>query len=235
MCCPPLQTNHGGTMRSKRPRVPLIPALVRCLALSSSLTTIAKAGGFVSPVSREAGASAGIDALVSGQPPRASGGFLQSARRPPDESGYDRDVWDNFMLGSTLVITQIQWQGGFDPAKGGCGGPVTDFIVAIYPSTADGNQPDVHNPPLVRYQTGGNAGQTPAGTFGGVPMYDYHFTLPAPFQATGGTKYWTYIVASQNGIPDWGLTAGIGRDVRKVINSLQVTQHSRWQGQFKGL
>ena len=41
-----------------------------------------------------------------------------------------------------------------------------------------GFQPDVVNPPLVRYHTNGNAGETPAGISGGVQMYDYQFALP---------------------------------------------------------
>ena len=155
--------------------------------------------------------------MVYSQPPSSSGGLLQSSWWPPDGSGYDQWVWDGFKLASTLAITEIQWRGGFDPAKFGSGGPVLDFTVAIYPSIPSGTEPDVLHPPLVQYQTGGNAGQTPAGTFGGMAMYDYHFTLPASFQATGGTKYWVYVVASQNGIPDWGFSVGTGGDGKHFV------------------
>ena len=65
---------------------------------------------------------------------------------------------------------------------------------------------------------GGNAGETPAGTFGGILMYDYHFTLPTPFQATAGVKYWVQIEASQGLTPnyywppDWSIAVGTGGD-----------------------
>lgn len=95
---------------------------------------------------------------------------------------------------------------------GGSGGPVLDFSVAIYPSTANGTQPDVVNPPLVQYSTGGNAGETVFGTVGGITMYSYKFVLPAAFQAAAATKYWVQIEATQNGDPDWGLAAGTGGD-----------------------
>ena len=125
------------------------------------------------------------------------------------------------------ILTQVQWRGGFDPARFGSGGPVVDFTVGFYASTASDTQPDVINPPLVQYQTGGNAGQTLAGTFGSVPMYDYTYTLPASFQATANTKYWVYIVASQQGIPDWGLTVGTGGNgahYRRIHNVGNVYQ-----------
>jgi hypothetical protein len=89
---------------------------------------------------------------------------------------------------------------------------VRDFTVAIYGSIESGTEPDVVSPPLISYQTGGNAGQAPAGTYGGTAMYDYHFALPMPFEASAGTKYWLQIEASQNAEPDWGISAGTGGD-----------------------
>src|SRR6185503_13732722 len=68
------------------------------------------------------------------------------------------------------------------------------------------------NPPLVQFETGGNANQTPAGVFGGTEMYDYHFVLPSAFQAAAGTRYWLYILAGHHGIPEWGLCRGLGGD-----------------------
>jgi hypothetical protein len=146
------------------------------------------------------------------QPPSPSGGLLQSSWLTPDGSDYDQYVWDGFTLPSNQAINKIQWRGGYDPGKFGSGGLVIDFTVAIYASIPGGTQPDIVAPPLVQYQTGGNAGETPAGTFGGASMYDYTFTLPKPFQAVAGTKYWVQIEASQTGIPDWGITLGTGGD-----------------------
>ena len=69
----------------------------------------------------------------------------------------------------------------------GSGGPVLGFSIDIYASIPGGTQPDVVSPPLATYYAGGDAGQTPAGTFGGTAMYDYRFTLPTPFDAAAGT------------------------------------------------
>lgn len=149
--------------------------------------------------------------LVYSQPPSPSGGLFPSSWWDPDGSSSDRYVWDNFTLTSPQGITEIDWVGGYDPAYSGSGGPVVDFTVAIYPSTAAGTQPDIFNL-LVGYQTGGNAGETPAGSLGGIAMYAYSFVLPAPFVAQAGAKYWVQIYAWQHGSPDWGITKGTSGD-----------------------
>ncbi len=147
--------------------------------------------------------------VLYSQPPSASGGLNQSSWWDPDGSDYDIYIWDSFILPNSQAITEVQWRGGFI-YNGSAGGPVIDFSVEIWPSIAAGTQPNVVGQPLMHYMTGGNAGQTYAGTFGGKAMYDYHFTLPSAFQATAGVKYWLQIEASQNGIPEWGWTTGTG-------------------------
>lgn len=164
-------------------------------------------------------------ATIYDQPPSPSGGLYHSSWWDPDGSDYDQYVWDGFILGSNEGITEVHWRGAYDPAYFGSGGPVIDFTVEIWSSIQGGSQPDIGSVfapnPLVQYDVGGNAGQTPAGVFGGVTMYDYTFTLPTPFQATAGTKYWVQIEAWQHGIPDWGIavgTAGDGHYFRRIAN-----------------
>jgi hypothetical protein len=152
-----------------------------------------------------------LPAVLYHQPHDGTATLYQSSWWYPDESVNDQYRWDNFTLDYTRDITEIQWVGGYDPNTYLGAGAVLDFKVAIYGSNAAA-QPDVIVGPLVEYQTGGNAGQMPAGTFGGVDMYNYHFVLPAAFQAQGGSKYWVYIVAAQEGNPDWGLAKGNGPD-----------------------
>jgi hypothetical protein len=43
-------------------------------------------------------------------------------------------------------------------------------------------------------------------------IFDYRFTLPLPFQAEAGRKYWIQIEALQNDYPDWAIVAGTGGD-----------------------
>lgn len=146
---------------------------------------------------------------VYSQPHNGSGTIIQSSWWDPDGSDYDIYSWDNFTLSSAHAITEVHWRGGF-MYGGSYGGPVIKFTVAIYPSIAGGSQPDVTHAPLVKYNVTGNCNQTAAGTFGGVALYDYNYTLPAAFQAAANTKYWIYIYAWQHGIPEWGFAAGSG-------------------------
>ena len=139
-------------------------------------------------------------------PNPSSGAFRQSSVWGENGSDWDQVVWDSFILSSPTTIREIQWRGGYfrGPAA------VTNFEVSIWPSIPAGIQPDIIAGPLARYQTTGNANQTPAGTAGGVAMYDYKFTLPAGFAANAGTKYWVQIFAFQNNLPGWGLADGLG-------------------------
>lgn len=160
-------------------------------------------------------------AVVYTQPPGTAGVLYHSSWWDPDGSDYDQYVWDGFALAADQGLIRIEWRGGYDPAYFGSGGPVIDFSIAIYASIPAGTQPDVTHPPLVQYATGGSAGQSYAGSFGGVEMYDYNFTLPTPFHASPRTKYWVQIEASQYGIPDWGIAAGTGGDgshFRRISN-----------------
>ncbi len=150
-------------------------------------------------------------AIVYTQPPRDTGGLIQSSWWDPDGSDWDMFCWDAFLLSSPATITEIHWRGGF--AYGGSyGGPVVGFTIALYPSIAAGTEPDVVHPPLFEYFVAGDAGQTAVGTFGGTAMYDYQFVLPAPFEAAADTRYWVQLYAWQHGVPEWGVAAGTGGD-----------------------
>lgn len=153
---------------------------------------------------------ASVIGILFTQPIDPIGKLLQSSWLDPDGSDNDRYVWDNFTLPTPETITEIDWLGGYDPLLFGAGGPVLDFSVKIYPSTALNTQPDIANP-LVQYLTGGNAGESWIGDVGGIPMYAYAFSLPTSFIAAAGEKYWVQIEAFQGGsIPDWGIAAGTG-------------------------
>ena len=153
------------------------------------------------------------------QPPSPAGGLLHSSLREPDGSATDQWTWDEFTLASAQAITEVRWRGLYDPALLGLGGQVYDFTVDIYPTIAAGGQPDVANPPLVHYELGSNAGETPAGWWPACQPMTTAFVLPTPFQAAAGTKYWVPIEAWQYGTADWGLaksTGGNGSHFEKV-------------------
>jgi hypothetical protein len=199
-------------MLSKSNRLTLLLGIAVCLALADMPAIIAQAHGTMPKAMQAVAQRMSLTGdIIYSQPPDPNGGLLPSSWWDPDGSSSDQYVWDNFAFASTQTITETAWTGGYDPALFGSGGPVLNFVVAIYPSIAAGTQPDINNP-LAQYQTGGNAGETPAGTLNGVAMYNYHFALPSPFQAIAGTKYWVQIYAFQHGSPDWGLTKGTGGD-----------------------
>jgi hypothetical protein len=198
-------------MSSKAARTTAILVLT-ALMLWGIPATQAQSPGRVSPSSGSAGPLAPTAVVVYSQPPSPSGGILLSSLRDPDGSDTDQWAWDGFRFARTETITEIRWRGGYDPARLGSGGPVFDFTIEIYPSTAADTQPDIAHPPLADYEVGNNADETAADVLGGVQTYDYRYILPAPFQATAGTKYWVQIEAFQSGPPDWGLSAGTGGD-----------------------
>jgi hypothetical protein len=139
-------------------------------------------------------------APVYAQAPAPSGGGVKSAWLAPNGMDGDQYVWDRFVLSSNQTINAITWRGCYTNYLQGAGkSPVADFTVSIYPNSAypNVNEPNIFARPLVQYSTGGNAGETLAGTFGGVQMYDYAFVLPTAFPAVAGTRYWLQIEASQ--------------------------------------
>ena len=72
--------------------------------------------------------------VIYSQPPKPGGGLIPASWRDPDGSETDRFVWDNIGFANAQTISEVRWRGGYDPAKGGSGGPVRDFTIEIYQS-----------------------------------------------------------------------------------------------------
>lgn len=186
----------------------------------------------------------GVEAAANGdvlyvQAPTASATTVTSAYMSPDGSDMDEFAWDGFLLPAAGNISEVRW-------RGAGGGNIVSFEVSIYASIPAGTQPDLgylYPGPLVHYTLQGNAGETFAGTAGGVNFYDYHFTLPRAFVAAANTRYWLRIVAWQAGWPVWGFAtasggngshfarvpAGVG-DYRYIIgpNDMAFTLNGTW-------
>lgn len=169
--------------------------------------------------------------LVFEYPPDPEGGIGHSSWFPPEGSDNDIYSYEKFLLDTSVPITEVRWRGGYSPAGYG---QLTDFSVMFCASNApNGFYPDCGIPGefevyLARYQVGGLAGQTPAGTFGGVTMYDYHFTLPEPFQATAGVTYWIRIEGETDGQPFWGVAGGTGGNGSHIEYSTGTAMFSNW-------
>ncbi len=181
--------------------IPMLTALVAALAFAFSGLPKANAG------------------LVYEQAHNGTGTVYHSAWVPPDGTVYDEYLWDNFTLANNQAITEIRWRGGHDSAYAYLGTTLQSFRIRIYASIAGGSQPDVVSTPLCNYQSSGTCGETLAGVFGSTTLNDYRFTLPSPFQAAAGTRYWLQITANETGIPNWGFAAangGNGAHFRKL-------------------
>ena len=155
--------------------------------------------------------------IVFEQPHDGSGALRTSSRYQPNGTDYDQFVWDSFSVPTAQAVTEIRWRGGYDPQMAYWGGNIVNFRVSIYESTPGLSQP--HLGPgypgtpatLIAYDTGNKASETSAGVFGGVEMFDYHFTLPTVFQAQAGKLYWVQIEAEfTGGLPYWGFAGGTG-------------------------
>jgi len=200
-------------MSPKSPRRTLFFLFAIGLLLSSSCSADAGTQELIDQTYLGVNNSAVVTGTIYNQPVDANGKLLLSSWLDPDGSDNDQYIWDNFTLQSNETITEIDWSGVYDPLRFDAGGPVLDFSISIFPSIAAGTEPAIATPPLVHYQTGGNAGETPVGTVGGSTWYSYVFSLPTPFIASAGIRYWVQIEAFQHGsIPDWCLAAGAGAD-----------------------
>jgi Divergent InlB B-repeat domain len=165
--------------------------------------------------------------VVCEQPHDGSGTLHHSSRYQANGTDYDQYVWDSFSVTDAQAVTEIRWRGGYIPDWSYWAGQITNFRVCIYASLPGLSQPILgpgypHTPAtLMAYDTGDKAGETSAGVFGGVEMFDYHFTLPTPFQAAANTVYWVQIEADFiNGIPSWGFANGSpnGSHFRRIPN-----------------
>ncbi len=113
---------------------------------------------------------------------------------------------------ATVPITEVHWRGGYQYTGYGL---VTGFTITFYATNITGAEPDCgilgdNDHYLARYVIAGTAGQTPAGTYGVVVMYDYQVALAQPFQATAGVLYWIQIEGDVSGLPFWGVSQGLG-------------------------
>lgn len=208
-----LQNDSGRTTLnglSKRTSVRLLSIAVVLLLITSVAVTGCVKQSSLSAASADADAARGETVVIYSQPAKSSGGLLPTSWQAPAGGKDDRSVWENFGFENAQIISEVRWRGGYDPAKGGSGGPVVDFTVGIYESIRAGSEPDLAKAPLVHYRVGSNANETAAGLIAGVETYDYEFVLPVPFEADGATTYWLQIEAFQYGEPDWGLSVGTG-------------------------
>ena len=175
-----------------------------------------------------------------------------SAWITPDGSDADFYSWDDFTLAETQTITEVRWRGGYK--FNSQYEKAVDFRISFFDSIAGGSQPVIVALPehedqevvIATFHTNNIAGETPAGSSGGVALYDYHFTLPTPVTLQGGVKYWFRVVAAQPGFyPDWGMaSSNFGSHFaynqgahmfQNWPNDLTFSLHAKWVNLGHGL
>ncbi|MBV6457722.1 MAG: hypothetical protein HONBIEJF_00839 [Fimbriimonadaceae bacterium] len=163
-----------------------------------------------------AGSTVSGAATLFTYPHNGTGSLIASSHVWEDGSDSDMYAYESFILPINAEIQEIRWRGGY--IHDALYGRLTGFDITIYASIQGDWQPYCGNPDmdetiyLACYEFMTNAGETSAGTFGGKQLYDYHYTLPQPFVATAGVKYWLKIEGRQAVYPDWGIAVGTGGD-----------------------
>jgi len=105
-------------------------------------------------------------------------------------------TYENFTLGATTAINQVQWVGGYFNPQSLV--PITQWTVSFYAN--NGGQPGTL---LQAFTIAGNGGETfPQNDVLGDPNYLY--TAAASFSAAAGTTYWLSVVPDLAFPPEWG-------------------------------
>lgn len=115
-------------------------------------------------------------------------------------------VYDNFLLATPTLITDVHWQGGyFNPSSQG---NITAFTLTFWSDNA--GQPGTA---LYSETVLGTANETFVGnSLLGAPTFDYFVLLTTPFAAAAGVPYWLSIVPDVQFPPQWGWGTGSGGD-----------------------
>jgi hypothetical protein len=144
-------------------------------------------------------------AMLFQQPATGSGAMITAGWSSPDGSDADTWIYDSFKSPVAATATEIDFRGN-TPAVG-------KFIVEIYSSIGGGSQPAISGLPnmdvtgSIRRYTVTSIPNTPAGTFGGVPMADYRFALPTPLPLDANANYWLLVAADT---PAFGIATATG-------------------------
>jgi hypothetical protein len=137
--------------------------------------------------------------LVYSQSPNYNS-LYASQNDPTGGFGAFAQAYDNFKLGSSTTITQVDWIGGYyNPQTQGA---ITSWSVGFYANNA--GQPGSL---LASYSISGNAGESSLGVDNlGDPVYGYT-AQSLNFSAAAGTTYWLSVVPTVGFPPQWGWTS----------------------------
>jgi hypothetical protein len=136
------------------------------------------------------------EVLVYAQNPNYLGLYASQNDTSTGGFGNFATSYDNFTLGATTAINQVQWVGGYYNPQ--VLGPITAWTVSFYANS--GGQPGAL---ITSFNIGGNGGETFLQNDAlGDPNYLY--TAAVSFGASAGTTYWLSVVPNLAFPPQWG-------------------------------
>jgi hypothetical protein len=162
----------------------------------------ALAGMFVAALLFVAAAPGYANQLYS-QPFDMTGNAYSSQNDTTGGNGNFATVYDDFTLGSSAMINNVQWVGEFfNPVEFG---NITAFTVDFY-----ANNGGIPGSLLSTNYIAGDANETDIGNYNGFEAYSYSLDV-TNFAATAGTEYWMSIEPDLGFPPQWGWsTSSVG-------------------------
>lgn len=131
-------------------------------------------------------------------------GNVYASQNDTNGMGLVAQMYDNFTLGSSNTVTEIQFTGGyFNPPNQG---PIIGFTVNFYADAA--GQPGGL---LTSTHVAGTGGETFLGNFPSSVVYTYDIS-GLSFAAASGTQYWVDVYPDLGFPPQWGWASGTGGD-----------------------
>lgn len=183
-----------------------VATLLFAFTLSASATVLSHVGGGLqsSSLAHSLNMSA-PSPIIYFQNPDYNGAF-SSQNDTTGGNGNFATAFDNFTLGSTYSIDEVQWVGSyFNPPQQGV---ITGFTLNFYADA--GGAPGAL---LASYFGNGNFGETSLGLDNvGDPVFLYGGTLGSAFVATGGVQYWMSLVPDLGFPPQWGWETSVDGD-----------------------
>jgi len=126
-------------------------------------------------------------------------GNLYASQNDPITYGNFATTYDNFTLGATSSINNVQWTGGY---FSGSPSAISSFTLGLY-ADSGGTPGALVSSDLIS----GTANET----FLTGQIYSYSANI-LPYTATAGTQYWLSIQATVGFPPQWGWATGTGGD-----------------------
>lgn len=152
----------------------------------------------------------------------------RTSMAPTDGAGA-ASVFDDFQPAAAVTIGSVKWQGIYCVQAAGAAAPAataSEFVLSIHADMA--GRPDTSSALLqtrftpaqaaqtLERQTNGLSCGTAANT--GWSLYDYSATLPTPFVAVAGTRYWVRVQAvSPSYAVYWGWRAGTTANAQSLL------------------